>query len=101
MAKNPADQVHASLINANRALIRAMRRRDKLAKQLDAEETSCAKLSQDVKNIIAYLQPHLPPAVPICSDCQHVLGSNKACAFCQDALAIATGEPRLVSEGDE
>jgi hypothetical protein len=98
MPKNEADKLHGDLIGANRALLTAMRRRDRLTKQLAQQEALCDQLSKVVKQLIAYLLPARPPAAPVCSECQHVLGSNKECVGCQEALDLSTGEPRAHPE---
>ena len=98
MLNSEADKLHGELTATNRALLRAMRRRDRLAKQLAQQETLCDQLSQGIKQLIAFMVPRRPPAVPICSDCQHVLGSNPACPFCQETRARDAGEPSAHQE---
>lgn len=83
MANTERDRDHADLLKFNRALIRALRRRDNLVKKLDQANADLLEARRMVRWLIDRLKQQPAPARPRCLDCGDTEGTNVNCPTCQ------------------
>jgi hypothetical protein len=88
MTNDTRDRDHRDLLTFNRQLVAAMRRRDRIAKQLTTAEARCEELRGMVRALIDRLKNPAPPPLALCQDCGAPIGTTATCLTCQTAHAM-------------